>query len=111
MSENVKKVFRYDKIEKSIIDSVNKIAFGYSKSNPNHITDEVLLDDAAYSYACKVVVNKMSVLSKDIGYITEIIVADNFDYVPQKKNPYVLTGTSCDDRYARIMQSYYEGRQ
>ena len=110
MSENIKKVFRYDKIENSIVESVNKIALGYAKSNPNHIVDEMMLDDASYKYACKVVISKMNVVSRDLGYIAEIIIADNFDYIPQKTNPYALSGTSVDDRFARMVKSYYDGR-
>jgi len=111
MSENVRKAFRYDKIEKSIVDSVNKIALSYAKCNPKLIADEEKLDDDSYGYACKLVVNKMSVLSKDMGFITEIIIADNFDYTPQKNNPYVVTGTSVDDKYTRMIRSYYKGRE
>lgn len=111
MSENIRKMFRYDKIEKSIVESVNKIAASYFKTNPNKIEDEARRDDNAYAYACKVVANKMSVISKDMGYIAEIIIADNFDFTPQKKNPYVVTGTGVDDRYAQMVRSYYEGRE
>lgn len=99
MSETAKNV-RYDKIQEAIEAEVHRLADEYKFDNGEYregergirkISEEKL-DDEAYQYACEKILSIIdeNFKNKEIYWIIDVMLQENFDNEPHPDNPYAI---------------------
>lgn len=94
------KSFRYDKIQQAIEENIHKLAEKYIEENGNEVVTEdgvakisdEKLTDIAYIHACEEFLDMVDkyFCNKELYWIVDIMLSDNFDNTPHPDNPYAV---------------------